>query len=99
MSRTETRGETASSRDVRVCNYDTDVAHSVRLVAEGERGFAATYRLGPDDVRTATAALAGEECELTVGVDGRPRARHSVGVGGRTVLVEIGNGVVSVTEE
>lgn len=88
----------------RVRNYDHWKGHSVhvRLAgADGEVRFAERVYLAPGQSARLSGALDPGEYELRVQVDGVERSRTDCRLDGTetgTAVVELGNGVVSVTE-
>ncbi|MDZ7702500.1 MAG: hypothetical protein U5J98_10830 [Halobacteriales archaeon] len=102
--RPSTRAAPAAIDAVRVRNYDHAGGHSVRVTVEGPEGeghIGERCYLAPGQSRVVEGALAPGEYRVTVRVDGvdRDGARCRLEHGPeRTALVELGNGVVSVTE-
>lgn len=99
----ESTTETAAAGEIHLRNYDVARSHRVWLnvVDDGRRVLETTRRLRPGAVRSVAGDLAPGEYDVEVGVDGLRRAveRCRVGDGpAGAVLVEMGNGVVSVTE-
>jgi hypothetical protein len=94
--------ETATE-DIHIRNYDTRESHTlwVRVVEDGTCVFERSYRLRPGEAESELDALPEGEYDVEVELDGLRRrvGRCEVGEGPeRTVLVEMGNGTVSVTE-
>jgi len=98
-SRTVTAVE---SEDVHLRNYDARETHHLWLRAVGEgRTVERTYRLGPGTTESETGLLPPGEYDVEVELDGLRRwaGRCRVDDGPEhTVLVEVGNGLVSITE-
>lgn len=90
------------AEDVLLRNYDGDVAHDVGVtVSRGDApAFDATYRLAPGETKSVADAAPSGSYDVEVRVDDRPRDVSRCRLGDDppgTILVEIGNGVVSVT--
>lgn len=89
---------------VHVRNYDHAAGHSVRLTVVDDDGrVRLTERcyLAPGQSRRVTGAIEAGAYRLGVQVDGVDRATSRCRLDGspaRTAVVELGNGVVSVTE-
>lgn len=97
-----TRGE-ATVEDIHLRNYDMETAHRVwvNVVADGDRVFEKTVRLGPGGTASIDGAIPPGEYALEVGIDGLRREVEHCHIGAgpeRTALVEMGNGVVSTTQ-
>lgn len=93
----------AETGDLHLRNYDMEVGHRVwiNVVDDGEQVFETTTRLEPGEADSVAGAVPPGEYDIEVGIDGLRRTvgRCRVGYGpGRTALVEIGNGVISVTQ-
>jgi hypothetical protein len=91
------------SEAVHVRNYDGHETHHVRLRAVDGAGHAIerSYRLAPGTTESERDALPLGEYDVEVEVDGLRRWAGHCRVDLRpehTVLVEIGNGLVSITE-
>jgi hypothetical protein len=90
------------TEDVLLRNYDALETHYLQLRAVGEdRTVERTYRLGPGTVESETDVLPAGEYHVEVEIDGPRRwAGHCRVDDGpeQTVLVEVGNGLVSITE-
>lgn len=91
------------SEDVHVRNYDGRETHHLRLRAvDGDgRAVERSYRLGPGATESETDLLPAGEYDVEVELDGLRRwAGHCRVDDGpeHTVLVEVGNGLVSITE-
>jgi hypothetical protein len=90
------------SEDVHLRNYDARETHHLWLRAAGEdRTVERTYRLGPGTTESETDLLPPGEYDVEVELDGLRRwaGRCRVDDGPEhTVLVEVGNGLVSITE-
>lgn len=99
-----TATETAATDEVlRARNYDVETSHTVwiHVVDDGEQRLETTRRLRPGETRTVAEAIPPGEYDIEVGIDGLRREVGRCRVGPdpeRTALVEVGNGVVSVTE-
>jgi len=98
-----TATETAATDELfHIRNYDIETSHTVWIhVGEGEQRLETTRRLRPGETRTVAEAIPPGEYDIEVGIDGLRRTVGRCRVGPdpeRTALVEVGNGVVSVTE-
>ena len=92
-----------ANETIHIRNYDVETSHSVwiNVVDDGERAFETTRRLRPGEACSIGGAVAPGEYDIEVGVDGLRREATRCHVGAApelTALVEVGNGVVSVTE-
>lgn len=93
----------AASEDIHLRNYDMEQSHRVwiNVVADGEQLLETTRRLRPGGVRSIEDTLPPGEYDIEVGIDGLRREVERCRVGDapeRTVVVEMGNGIVSITE-
>jgi len=89
--------------EVHIRNYDTRKAHSlwIRVVEDGDVAFERTYRLRPGETESELDGLAEGTYDVEVELDGLRRrvGRCRIGEGSdRAVLIEIGNGTVTVSE-
>lgn len=96
------RTETATE-DIHLRNYDAGSSHLVwvQVLDDGDQVIETTCRLRPGEAHSITDAVPPGEYDIAVGVDGRRRERSRCRIGDgpeRTSLVEMGNGVVSITE-
>jgi hypothetical protein len=90
------------SEDVHVRNYDARETHrlGVRAVGGG-RTVERTYRVGPGATESERDALPPGEYDVEVELDGLRRWTGHCRVDEgpeHTVLIEVGNGLVSITE-
>jgi len=98
-SRTE-----AESEAVHVRSYAHERAHSLAVEAvtpDGDVAFAADYYLQPGDAESEVDALPAGEYEVRATLDGDKRETTTCRIGAtpdRTAVVEVGNGVLSLTE-
>lgn len=87
----------------RLRNYDHWEGHSVRLAVvsrDGEEVYSGRRYLAPEQAAQLREPLSGGDYEVRVWIDGVERARRTCRIGASssgTAVVEIGNGVVSVT--
>lgn len=101
--RASTAAASAAIDAVHVRNYDHADAHSVRVTVvgpEGEARLTERCYLAPGQSREVSAELAPGRYHVAVSVDGLERVRAGCRIGPdpeRTALVELGNGIVSVT--
>lgn len=99
----DARLEAMDGAEIHIRNYDVETGHSVwiNVVDHGDQVLETTRRLRPGEVRNVTGAIPPGEYDVEVGVDGLRRevVRCRIGPGPeQTALVELGNGVVSVTD-
>ena len=91
------------SEDVHFRNYDARETHHIGLRVVGEdRTVERTYRLGPGTAESETDLLPPGEYDVEVELDGLRRWAGHCRVGDgpeHTVLIEVGNGLVSITSE
>lgn len=87
----------------RLRNYDYWEGHSVRLSvvsADGEVVYSGRRYLAPEQAARVSGLLSGGTYELRVWIDGVERTRRTCRIEATpsgTAVVELGNGVVSVT--
>jgi hypothetical protein len=91
------------SEDIFIRNFDTRRSYDLTVRIRDAEGivFADQYYLTPGRTEHETDRLTAGEYEITVELDGRRREQRTCQVGstvGNTVLVEVGNGIVSITE-
>ena len=87
--------------DLRIRNYD-GATHTitVRVSRAGEVAFEAEYAVPADGTVSELDVLERGLHEVTVVVDGERRERLACELDGRTgIIVEIGNGIVAVSDE
>ena len=94
----------ATTEDIALRNYDLERSHRVwvTVVGDGDRLLETTRRLRPGEERGIDSSIAPGEYDVEVGIDGLRRTVENCQIGGdaeRTVLVEMGNGLVSVSQE
>jgi hypothetical protein len=97
------RNNVVPVEEVHIRNYDLETTHEVQitLLTEGKPVFKKTYRLSPADTRSVVNAVSPGTYNVEVCVDGRCRETGQYRIGkdpSEFVLVEIGNGAVSLTE-
>ena len=94
----------ARSEDIHVRNHDIAERHSVELVVRDDRGrrvFQNRYYLAPGQTESECDVLGTGSYVVEVHCDGVRRQQRECQVGDRpaqTALIELGNGLVSVTE-
>ena len=94
----------ARSEDIHVRNHDVTERHSVELVVRDEYGsrvFQNRYYLAPGQAESECDALGSGSYVVEVYCDGVRRQQRECHIGDQpdqTALVELGNGLVSVTE-
>ena len=102
VTRPDAIARVVESEDVHVRNYDGDETHELEVRAVGaDRTVERTYRVGPGATESDTGVLPPGEYDVEVELDGLKRWAGHCRVGERpehTVLVEVGNGLVSITE-
>lgn len=105
--RSATTSETAASthsEDVFVRSYDASRSYRLTVVLEaldGEERYRSTYRLRPGQAVSELGAVAPGGYRVRVLVDGAQRASDHCRIGdraSRTALIEVGNGIVSVSQ-
>jgi hypothetical protein len=85
-------------------NYDPYRRYHLRLAVadpDGEQRFAERYSFRPGQVESVSGVLEAGTYEVTVGLGSRQTKTRSVRVGPapeHTIHVEVGNGVLSLTE-
>lgn len=88
---------------VRIRNYDHWQGHSVRVTVappDGEVSLVERHYLGPGETGELTGPLAPGEYDVRVWIDGVERAGRTCrldATSAGTAVVELGNGVVSLT--
>jgi len=93
-----------NSEDVHVRSYAHRETHELELEvigADGEVALAATYALDPGAVKSEINALPAGTYEVRATLDGDRRETRPCRVDGSpagTVVIEVGNGVLSLTE-
>jgi hypothetical protein len=103
LDRAEHAQAGTDTEDVHIRNYDGREAHSLHVRMVGDNGvvFEERYRLAPGGAESELGVVPAGEYDVEVELDGlrRRAGRCAVGEGPEhTVLVEMGNGTVSVTE-
>jgi hypothetical protein len=94
----------ARSEDIHVRNHDIAERHSVELVVRDDRGrrvFQNRYYLAPGQAESECDVLGSGSYVVEVYCDGVRRQQRKCHVGDQpdqTALIELGNGLVSVTE-
>lgn len=94
---------TQRSEEIHIRNFDTRRTHSLTIKVRDSQGlvFANRYQLTPGKTASELGQVPPGEYEIHVKLDGRRRQTARCEVDGtldKTVLVEVGNGTVSVTE-
>jgi hypothetical protein len=95
---------TARSEDIHLRNHDIADRHSVELVVrddDGRRVFQNRYHLAPGQAESECDVLGSGSYVVEVYCDGVRRQQRECHIGdrpARTALIELGNGLVSVTE-
>ncbi len=95
---------TARSEDLHVRSYAHEWAYDVTVevfTPDGDVAFEADYYLQPGDVESEVDALPAGEYEVRATLDDDDRRTLRCRIGSspdRTVVVEVGNGVLSLTE-
>jgi len=95
--------ETVRTETLLLRNYDPHAAYdlSVAVGDETPPAFAARYHLRPGQIETVSGVLASGEYEVTVELHGHREKTAACRVGSApedTIHVEVGNGIVSVTQ-
>lgn len=90
------------TEDLLLRNYDGETGHTVtiRLASDGQAVFQDAVRLSPGETRSVMDAVAPGRYEVDVRVDGGRTASEQCRIGpdlAATALVELGNGIVSIT--
>jgi hypothetical protein len=91
------------SEDVFIRNFDTQRSYDLTVRIRDAEGivFANRYYLTPGRTEHETDRLTAGKYEVIVELDGRRRRQQTCRIGSAvedTVLVEIGNGTVSITQ-
>ena len=95
---------TARSEDLHLRSYAHEWAYdvAVEVVApDGDVAFAADYHLQPGDTESEVDTLPPGEYEIRATLDNDTRETAACRIGtdpDRTAVIEVGNGVLSVTE-
>jgi hypothetical protein len=102
--RTGADSRAARSEDVHVRSYAHEWAYDVSVeiaTPDGDVAFAADYYLQPGDAESELDALPPGEYEIRATLDNDTRRTATCQVGpspARTAVIEVGNGVLSLTE-
>lgn len=91
------------TEQIHLRNYDGRRTHTVDITfrSDDEPVRETRYRIEPGRALSDLAAVPGGEYELQVTVDGERTESHRCHLGSaprRTAVIEVGNGVVSVTD-
>jgi hypothetical protein len=92
------------SEDIFVRSYDASETYRLTVVLaalDGEERYRSTYHLRPGQAVSELGAVRPGEYQVRVAVDGTQRASRPCRIGdsvSRTALVEVGNGIVSVSQ-
>lgn len=100
----DSEGRAARSEDLHLRSYAQEWAYDVELevvTPDGEVAFAADYYLQPGDAESEVDVLPAGTYEIRATLDGDDREVATCRIGStpdRTAVIEVGNGVVSLTE-
>lgn len=97
-------GRTARSEDLHVRSYAHEWAYDLQVTVvapDGEVAFEADYYLQPGDVESEIDELPPGEYEVRATLDNETHTTGRCRIGtapDRTAVIEVGNGLVSLTE-
>ena len=100
----DSHATTARSEDLHVRSYAHEWAYDVAVEVVDDAGnvaFEADYYLQPGDAESEVDELPPGEYEIRATLDNGTRKTATCRIGsdpGRTAVIEVGNGVLSVTE-